>query len=71
MALSFTVGVLTLAIGILIALSPVQAARLWGWKRLSDLTPQGRNLCLVGYRALGILLSLAGALVALQGFWWT
>ena len=68
-AFNYAVGAVTLVIGIFVTISPVHAARLWGWKHLNDLTPQGRNLYLAGYRALGILLSLAGAFVALQGFW--
>jgi hypothetical protein len=49
--------------------SPERAARIWGWKRIAQLGPRTKTLYLRCYRALGILLCLAGALTAIESVW--
>jgi hypothetical protein len=66
MALNLAVGAVTLAIGIFVAVSPVRAARIWGWKHLSRLAPHARDLYFLLYRALDVLLSVAGVLIVLD-----
>ena len=60
------VSTAALAMGLFIATSPAQAARLWGSERLDKLAPEGKVWFLRAYRALGVMLSLAGVLFALD-----
>ncbi len=60
------VSTAALALGIFIASAPARAAHLWGSERLRRLTPHGRAWFLRGYRLLGVMLSLAGVLFALD-----
>jgi hypothetical protein len=69
MVLNLAVGAVTLAIGVFVTASPAQAAKIWGWKNLNQLDPDGRALYFRCYRVLGILLALAGALFAFEGIW--
>lgn len=60
------VSTLALALGLFSATSPLQAAQLWGSERLKSLTPGRKTWFLRGYRALGVMLSLAGVLMAID-----
>lgn len=60
------VSTAALALGIFIASAPAQAARLWSAGRLEKLAPGRRVWFLRAYRALGVMLSLAGVLFALD-----
>ena len=62
------VSAAAIAIGCFIALSPDQAARIWGSQRLTNSTPEGRTVLIRWYRALGICVGLSGVLLALDTF---
>jgi len=62
------VSALALVLGLFIAASPSQAAKLWSGDRLGKLTPQGRVWFLRCYRLLGVMIGLAGMLFALECF---
>ena len=66
--LNLGVGAVTLGIGLFATFCPRHAARLWAWRRLHSLAPRDRDVLVAGYRVLGILLSLAGVFVAIEGF---
>lgn len=55
-----------LVLGAFIAVSPHQAAKIWGSQRLADLDPERRASFVRWYRAFGILLCLAGVLLAVD-----
>jgi hypothetical protein len=55
-----------MAFGIFAVASPARAASIWGWRQLDKLAPEQRSLYLRLYRAFGIILCLAGLLVALD-----
>jgi len=59
---SLTVSAVSMVLGIFIAVYPDRAAKTWGAQRLDNLAPAGRALFVRCYRALGILLCLAGVL---------
>jgi hypothetical protein len=61
------VSTVTMALGTFVATSPLRAAKLWGSQRLANLAPERRASFVRWYRAFGILLSLAGVLVAVDG----
>lgn len=54
-------------VGTFIAVSPHQAAKIWGSQRLANLAPERRVSFVRWYRAFGLLLCLAGVLLALDG----
>jgi hypothetical protein len=58
-----------LALGVFIAVSPTQAARIWGWENFDALTPEHKALYLLSFRAMGIVIGLAGILVAVNRIW--
>jgi hypothetical protein len=64
--MTIVVSTAALALGLFIATSPAQAARLWSSQRLEKLAPGRRVWFLRAYRALGVMLSLAGVLFALD-----
>ncbi len=64
--MNILVSTAALALGIFIASAPAQAARLWSAGRLETLAPNRRVWFLRAYRALGVMLSLAGVLFALD-----
>lgn len=66
--MNILVSTITLALGMFIASAPAQAARLWSAERLDKLAPERRAWFLRLYRALGVMLSLAGVLFALDSF---
>jgi hypothetical protein len=63
----FWVNTVALALGTFVAALPLRAAKIWGSQRLANLTPERRASFVRWYRALGILLCLAGVLVAVDG----
>jgi hypothetical protein len=60
------VSVITVAFGIVAALSPARAARVWGWKNLDHLAPAARTWYLRIYRAWGLILCAAGILLQIR-----
>ena len=68
-AMSLFVSAAAVALGAYIAISPARAARIWGWEHLDKLTPKGRVLYLRAFRAMGIVIGLAGVLVAVDSIW--
>ena len=61
------VSTVAMAIGAFLAASPVRAAKIWGSQRLTNLAPEHGASFVRWYRAFGILLFLAGVLVAVDG----
>lgn len=66
-AANLLVSTVTVALGAFIAASPHQAAKIWGSQRLANLPPERRVSFVRWYRAFGVLLCLAGVLLALDG----
>jgi len=67
--LSLLVSAATMALGACIVASPVRAARVWGWKRLNELTPARRALYLRAFRVMGLMIGLTGILFAIDTIW--
>ncbi len=67
MAIYFLVGTVAMALGTFVAASPLRAAKIWGSQRLANLAPERRPSFERWYRAFGVLLCLAGVLVAVDG----
>jgi hypothetical protein len=67
MATYVLVSAVAMALGTFVAASPLRAAKIWGWQRLANLAPERRAAFVRWYRAFGILLFLAGVLVAVDG----
>jgi hypothetical protein len=61
------VSTVAMALGTFVAASPFRAAKIWGSQRLANLAPERRASFVRWYRAFGILLCLAGVLVAVDG----
>jgi hypothetical protein len=55
-----------MAFGIFAAVSPASAAKIWGSQKLAKLAPKDLPLFLRLYRVFGILLFLAGVLIAIE-----
>jgi hypothetical protein len=55
-----------MALGTFVATSPHRAAKIWGSQRLANLAPERRASFVRGYRVFGILLCLAGVLLAVD-----
>ena len=66
MVLNLLVAAVAMSLGGFAAVSPRQAAEIWGSQRLHRLAPERRPLFVRWYRAFGILLWLAGALFAVE-----
>ncbi len=66
MATNLLVSTVAMALGIFVAASPHRAAEIWGSQRLANLAPERRTSFLRWYRAFGILLWLAGVLLAVD-----
>jgi len=62
---------IAVALGVFVAISPAQAAQIWAPKRLTRLAPDRRPSFLRLVRAFGIVLCLAGALVAIDSVGWS
>jgi membrane protein YqaA with SNARE-associated domain len=65
-AANLLVSSVTVALGTFIAASPHRAAKIWGPKRLANVAPESRASFVRWYRAFGILLCLAGVLLAVD-----
>ena len=57
---------LAVALGAFVTASPGQAARIWGSEKLTRMAPEFRTSFLWWYRVLGILICLAGVLIAVD-----
>ena len=66
MAANLLVSAVALALGSFVAASPHQAVKIWGSQRLANLAPERRASFVRWYRTFGVLLCLAGALLALD-----
>jgi len=64
MATTLLVSAVATALGVFVAASPHRAAKIWGSQRLANLAPERRASFVRRYRVFGILLCLAGVLVA-------
>lgn len=65
--LTLLVSTIAMALGTFVAASPHRAAKIWGSQRLANLAPERRASFVRWYRAFGIFLCLAGALLAVDG----
>jgi hypothetical protein len=63
------VSAVALALGGFITVSPIRAARIWGWEHLDNLAPKHRTLYFWGFRIMGIAIGLAGILIAVDSIW--
>ena len=66
MAMKLLLSTVTMALGSFVAASPHRAAMIWGSQRLANLAPERRGSFVRWYRAFGILLCLAGVLLAVD-----
>ena len=66
MAVKLVVGSIAIALGAFAAVSPTRAAKFWGSERLEELAPQDLVSLFRWYRVFGLLLCLAGILVAID-----
>ena len=66
MATNLLVSIVTIALGTFVAASPYRAAKIWGSQRLANLAPEHRAGFVRWYRGFGILLCLAGVLLAVD-----
>jgi hypothetical protein len=66
MAANLLVSTAAVAFGVFVAVSPNRAAEIWGSQRLAKLAPEQRASFIRWYRAFGILLCLAGVLLAVD-----
>ncbi len=64
MATNLLVSTVAMALGTFVATSPHRAASIWGSQRLANLAPDRRASFIRWYRAFGIVLCLAGVLLA-------
>jgi hypothetical protein len=58
------VSLITVAFGMFATISPARASRFWGWKNIEQLGPTARTWYFRVYRTSGVLLCLAGILLA-------
>ncbi len=65
-AMEMVVYGLAMALGIFIAALPKRAAKIWGSEKLDKLASRQKVSFLRWYRVFGILLWLAGALIAID-----
>jgi len=66
MATDLLVSGVAIALGVFIAVRPLHAAKTWGSRRLAGLSPDRMLWWLASWRALGILLGLAGVLLGVE-----
>ena len=66
MGANLLVSIVAMALGTFVAASPHRAARTWGSQRLANLAPERRASFVRLYRIFGLLLLLAGVLLALD-----
>jgi hypothetical protein len=67
MPLKLLLSIVTMTLGAFVAASPHRAAKVWGSQQLANLAPERRASFVLWYRAFGILLFLAGVLLAVDG----
>ena len=60
------VSTIAMALGAFVAVAPHRAARIWGSQRLANLSPERSPSFIHLFRAFGILLFLAGVLLAVD-----
>jgi membrane protein YqaA with SNARE-associated domain len=60
------VSTVAVALGAFVAASPDRAAKIWGSQRLDNLAPERRPSFMRWYRVFGILLCVAGVLLAVD-----
>jgi hypothetical protein len=63
---SLLVSAVAMALGVFIVVPPDQAAKIWGAKRLENLTVNRRPQLVHWYRLFGIFLFLGGLLVVIE-----
>jgi hypothetical protein len=63
------VSTVTVAFGVSVAASPELWAEIWGRRRLDKMPQSRKTLYLRCYRASGLLLCLAGILLAAEKIW--
>jgi len=64
--MNLILSTVAMTLGLFMALSPHQAAKIWGSEQLEKLAPGYRAAFLLGYRVFGIALCLGGVLSALD-----
>ena len=67
-AANVLVSMVAVALGSVLLASPHRAARIWGAKRFANLTAKRRASFVRWYRIFGIVLFLAGVLLAVDSF---
>ena len=67
-AANILVSTVAVALGSVIVASPHRAARIWGAQRLANLAAERRVSFVRWYRIFGIVLFLAGVLLAVDSF---
>lgn len=68
--MSLLLSVVALAAGVFIVASPTRAAKIWGWENFDALTPVHRRWYLRGFRFMGFVIALGGALNGLDHIWY-
>lgn len=63
------VGAVALALGAFMAISPIPAARIWGWKNFESMAPAPKAIYLRSFRVMGFTLALAGLLLGVDYVW--
>jgi hypothetical protein len=66
MPTNLLVSTVAVALGTFTAAPPHRAAKIWGSQRLANLAPERRASFVLYYRVFGILLCLAGVLLAAE-----
>jgi len=67
-AANVLVSMVAVALGSVLVASPHRAARIWGAQRLANLSAERRASFVCWYRIFGIVLFLAGILLAVDSF---
>jgi hypothetical protein len=67
--MNLLMSAVAVALGVFITASPARAARVWGSERLSNLAPERIPSFVRWYRVSGILLCLAGVLLAVDSIY--
>jgi hypothetical protein len=68
-AVTFLVSTVTVAFGVSVAVSPELWARIWGRRQLDKMSQSHKTFYLRCYRVSGVLLCLAGILLAAEKIW--
>lgn len=62
----FCASAVALALGVFVVVSPARAVRIWGWEHFDALPRRHKATYLLSFRVMGIVICLAGMLVAGQ-----